>query len=111
MENKRTMEIWKEVLNSSDYEVSNMGRIRNKKTRHILSVKPTKSHKNPQVFLGGYYMRKQLTASHLVYDAFLLKPYEKPLYQSMYWDGVKGNRIGYKDGNVNNIKAENLYRY
>lgn len=98
------MEEWKEISVDTRYEVSNMGRVRNKRSGHILSVKPTKSHKHPQVFLMGWAVRLQLTVSHLVYNAFNEN-------DKVSFDRGVGTRIGHHDGNILNNKIENLYRY
>lgn len=101
-------EIWKQIPYYTKYEVSNKGRVRNKKTKHILSTKPTKSHRHPQVFLAlndtFWANHHQLTVSHLVYDAFLRKKGEKSSYRLAC-------RIGHKDGNILNNAADNLFKY
>lgn len=65
-------EQWKTIKYHTKYEVSNLGRVRNKKTKRILSTNPTKAHKSPQVFLrcNLWYDKVQLTVSRLVWDAF-----------------------------------------
>lgn len=92
------MEEWKEISVDRRYEVSNMGRVRNKKSGHILATNPTKSHRHPQVFLMGNMMgRLQLTVSRLVYGAFVGK--------------IKDTeRIYHLDGNIFNNRVENLYK-
>lgn len=91
-------EIWKTITLDRRYEVSNLGRVRNKKTLHILSNKPTKSHRHPQVFLAGNYRgRLQLTVSHLVWHEFNNRPY------------FYGEIIGHKDGDILNNRIDNLY--
>lgn len=91
-------EQWKTITHDIRYEISNFGRVRNKKSGHILSCKPTKSHRHPQVFLAGNFMgRLQLTVSQLVWHEFNNQPY---LY---------GKKIGHKDGNILNNHVENLY--
>ena len=100
------MEQWKTIEIDTRYEVSYMGRVRNKRSGHILSTKPTKSHKHPQVFLmGNIWGRLQLTVSHLVYNAFN----ENDKVNSIGY-GV-GERIGHLDGNILNNRIENIYRY
>lgn len=91
-------EQWKTITQDIRYEISNLGRVRNKKNGHILSCKPTKSHKHPQVFLAGNLKgRIQLTVSQLVWHEFNNKPY------------IYGEKIGHKDGNILNNKLANLY--
>ena len=101
------MELWKTITWNPRYEVSDYGRIRNKQTRHILSTKPTKSHKHPQVFLSIKrfdYDREQWTVSHIVYDHFVCKNEHDKVHYSY------GSRIGHYDGDITNNKAENLYK-
>ena len=99
------MENWKVISFNENYEVSDKGRIRNRKTGHILSTKPTKSHKHPQVFLHGsmIFTKMQFTVSHIVYDHFV-KGDDEPT--------TTGNwkaRIGHFDGNILNNEASNLF--
>lgn len=101
------MEIWKTITWNTNYEVSNYGRIRNKKSGHILSTKPTKSHRHPQVFLSSTnYIadREQWTVSHIVYDHFLCHNDMDKVHHSY------GSRIGHYDGNILNNNSSNLYR-
>lgn len=108
------MEIWKEIPYYTKYEVSNKGRVRNKKTMRILSTKPTKSHRHPQVFLAldskFWAVKHQVTLSHLVYETFLRKKGESSC-MNCYVCKVSGNRIGHKDGDILNNSADNLFRY
>ena len=96
------MEIWKTVSRNNKYEVSNYGRIRNKDSGYILSTNPTKSHRHPQVFLRVHrsmYDKEQYTLSHIVFEEFVghnTLPY--------------GAKIGHRDGDIMNNKADNLYR-
>lgn len=104
------MEKWKRIRRGNgNYEVSTLGRVRNKKTKRLLSVNPTKSHRSPQVFLQmwkehclwngqsmTYYVKHQLTVSNLVWDAFgSVKRAENEM-------------VLHKDGNVENNRIENL---
>jgi len=99
------MEEWKVITFAPKYEVSNMGRIRNVKTKRILSTNPTKSHRHPQVFLRcGLFGKTQLTVSHIVYDHFCgnaNEPYTTASFTA---------KIGHRDGNILNNKSTNLYR-
>ena len=91
-------EKWKTISQDERYEVSNFGRVRNKKSGRILACNPTKSHRHPQVFLAGNeWGRLQLTVSQLVWHEFNMKPYKY------------GEKIGHKDGNIFNNRLENLY--
>lgn len=105
-------EIWKRISFSKWYEVSNLGRVRNIKTKRIIKAQTSKSHKNAQVYI--YLNRNfkiQLTLSHLVYNEHCLGDGEKATYWWFNGYEVRGNRIGYKDGDRTNICADNLYRY
>ena len=99
-------EVWKTIDWQPHYEVSNLGRVRNRNTGRILTTNPTKSHKHPQVWLYNDYFGEtlQYTLSHIVYNAFA----NDKVYYSC---GRKGERIGHRDGNVLNNKIENLYKY
>ena len=100
------MEQWKVISFNDKYEVSDKGRIRNAKTKHILSTKPTKSHKHPQVFLHGNYGwfdKVQYTVSHIVYDHFVGEEVNRTT-------GSFNARIGHYDGNILNNEATNLFR-
>lgn len=92
-------EQWKVIMQDNRYEISNFGRVRNRITGHMLSCKPTKSHRHPQAFLiGNQRGRLQLTVSHLVYEHFC---YGKQLDYGVI--------IGHKDGNIKNNNINNLY--
>lgn len=91
-------EQWRTISLDKRYEISSLGRVRNKKSGHLLSCKPTKSHRHPQVFLAGNMMgRLQLTVSHLVYCEFNNLSYKY------------GDIIGHKDGDITNNRLDNLY--
>lgn len=103
-------EIWRTIDWRPLYEVSNLGRVRNRKTKRIISTKRTKSHRHPQVYLynnfwcmGGTY-KEQFTVSHIVYNAFSKDKVH-------FVDGKVGQRIGHKDGDITNNRIDNLYRY
>ena len=100
------MEKWKVIDWRPLYEVSNMGRVHNRKSGKILTTNPTKSHKHPQVWLYSEYWEstQQYTLSHIVYNAFN----EDRVY---FNNGKVGERIGHRDGNIMNNKIENLYKY
>ena len=105
-------EVWKTITFADKYEVSNLGRIRNKTTKRELKTKQTPSHRHPQVRLCvGHDLRYQLTVSQIVYNHFSIKEKETPSYYSYNRYMVKGNRIGHKDGNPLNNTYNNLFRY
>ena len=101
------MEEWRTIDWRPLYEVSNLGRVRNAKTKRILKTNPTKSHKHPQVWLYSQYWQttEQYTLSHVVYNAFN----ENDRVHFNY--GGVGQRIGHRDGNIMNNRVENLYKY
>jgi len=101
------IEKWKVIDWRPLYEVSNIGRVRNIKTKRILKTSPTKSHKHPQVWLYSTYWQatEQFTLSHIVYNAF--NENDKVNFINC---GV-GERIGHLDGDITNNKIENLYKY
>lgn len=94
------MEEWKTLWWNTRYEVSNMGRVRNKRTGRILTTNPTKSHRKPQVWLYTDYFGAtcQYTLDKLVFYTF---------------NGVASRsevkRVFHKDGDITNCKLENLY--
>ena len=94
-------EIWRTIDWRPLYEVSNLGRIRNRRMKRILTTNPTKSHRHPQVWLYSEYWRttEQFTLSHIVYNAFNNRT-------RSYTD-----RIGHKDGDITNNCIDNLYLY
>lgn len=106
------MEQWKVISFNERYEVSNYGRIRNRKTKRVLKPVKSKSHKQMQIYLFvGWYTHHQFTISQIVYNHWGLKEGEKPTY---FWSNdckVKNNRIGHYDGNIENNNVNNLYRY
>ena len=80
----------------TNYEASNLGRIRNKYTKHVLKQTANKYHKNPIVRLSHcIWGQVQLTACYLVYETF-----NGP---------IEGQRLFHKDGNKFNNRLENLY--
>lgn len=90
MENSRVStanEIWLPIAGSKgQYEVSNLGRVRNAKTGRILK----QSSKRPKVCLAGY-IGKTCEVSKLVANAFLGE-----------------GRLSHRDGNQENNRADNL---
>jgi hypothetical protein len=84
-----------------NYEVSNLGRIRNKKTGNIIAVSYYGydhaavfiSHK--QLEKNGYNQSLIFRVSHVVYGSFIGKCYGKKVY--------------HRDGNTWNNELSNLY--
>ena len=96
------MEEWRRINWNSLYEVSNFGRVRNRKSGKILTTNPTKSHKRPQVWLWSDYFGTtcQHTLARLVYYTF------NPT-AGYGLDAI--GRVYHRDGDVMNCKLENLY--
>jgi hypothetical protein len=94
------MEEWKILWWNTRYEVSTMGRVRNKKNGKILTTNPTKSHKKPQVWLYTDYFGTtlQYTLDKLVYFTF-----------NNVSSRSESKRVYHRDGDVMNCKLENLY--
>ena len=94
------MEEWRTLWWNTRYEVSNLGRVRNRKSGKILATNPTKSHKKPQAWLYSKYFNTTLqhTLDKLVYFTF---------------NGVSAEtirkRVFHRDGDIMNCKLENLY--
>lgn len=110
------MEIWKPItkglyrysnLINEDYEVSNQGRIRNKKTGRVI---------NPFLTQNGKKLRWTMHKQHYywggVYDQTLQFLVDKTVYMTFIND-VEGkylySRIKHKDGNLMNNLFDNLY--
>jgi len=109
------MEKWKPISFAPIYEVSNMGRIRNIRTKKVLKPRaPRWNHKQETVFLyRSKFFHEQYTISQIVYNHWCLKDGEPPTHNLDYNTSfkVKGNRVGHYDGNISNNRMENLYRY
>jgi hypothetical protein len=84
-------EIWKDIEGYGNYEVSSLGKVRNKKTGKVL-----KGNKNQQVNLRNNNEQLiALTLENLVAAAFCVNP-----------NGYR--MVAYKDGNILNKSASNL---
>ena len=110
------MENWKQITFAPKYEVSNYGNIRNAKTKKLLTPRaPRPTNKQLSVFLyrecSYYRFRDQRNISQIVYNHWCLKDGETPTYYDVNGFKVKNNRIGHKDGDIYNNRADNLYRY
>jgi len=94
------MEEWKTIEWNTRYEVSNMGRVRNRGTGKILTTNPTKSHKKPQVWLYNTYHGTtcEYSLDRIVYFTFNGISAEATL-----------KRVYHRDGDIMNCKLDNLY--
>lgn len=94
-------EIWKE-LDIDNYEASNLGRIRNKKTKHVLSfrIKEAKGHKAYYITLYG----KAYIVHRLIAKAFLEDTGINPDGTVM----VGKHQVNHKDENPLNNNILNL---
>ena len=110
------MEEWRTISFTSNwrnkYEVSNLGRVRNANTKHIIKPQQSTSKRHVTVFLtGGFWGHAQYGLAQIVYNEWVRESNEKPSYWWMHGYMSKGNFIGHKDGNKRNNRADNLYRY
>ena len=107
-------EKWKTITFATRYEVSNLGRVRNKNTKKVLSIQGKNRNRYPTVFLvvdRSIFEHEQYSVSQLVYNHWCISEGERPSYYQQNGYKVKGNRIGHKDGDIYNNIAMNLYRY
>lgn len=93
------MEEWRTLWWNTRYEVSNFGRVRNRKSGKILTTNPTKSHKKPQVWLyTTFWGTLQYTLDRIVYFTF---------------NGISAQttlkRVYHRDGDIMNCRLNNLY--
>ena len=102
-------EIWKDS-SVQNYEVSNLGRIRNKKTLHVLALdKEEKGYRRLSLKIKG--VKKHFAVHRLVAIAFIPNPEHKP--QIDHIDGDKSNNcisnLRWVTNYENNCK-ENKYK-
>ncbi len=97
------LEYWIDVSNFPDYQVSNHGRVKNKKTDKILKPYPTRGYL--RIGLYDETGRKCKLVHRLVAEAFIPNPKNKPAVNHI--NGCK------TDNNVTNLEwstaSENLY--
>ena len=88
---------WKQIPGFGNYQASDDGRIRNK-TGHVINQiwRPTLQAWVVNLWVPGRRVKTK-TVAELVLDAFLGRPEG--------WDGS----AGYKDGDHNNLRLDNLY--
>src|SRR4029077_12105329 len=90
-------EEWRMVLIAPKYEVSNYGRIRNKKTGYLMKRHPASAGGYPRVSLFTVAGEQPVGVARQVLLAFG-PPIPKP-----------SDVIGYWDRNINNCEIENLF--
>lgn len=84
--------MWKTIQNEQAYEVSTDGRVRNKETKHVKSLRKSgKGYLRVTLYPSG----KTYSVHRLVAETFLNKP-----------DGM--NSVNHKDGNKENNNLSNL---
>lgn len=88
------MEEWRKIpISRGQYEVSNMGRVRNAHTKHLLSIKQNKNG-TPIIHLNGYMKGRSYTIGQLVAMTFM--PDEK-------------GRVMHKSKDITDNRVTNLY--
>ena len=88
--------MWKDIINCSNYEVSNNGEVRNKTTKHIL--------KN-YIMPNGYCQ----VSIKMDGDSKFTKKYVHRLVAEIFLDNPENKReVNHKDGNKENNSLENL---
>ena len=87
-------EIWKDIEDYPNYQVSNEGRVKNKKTGRMLTVKPGRNKQYLSVYLSNNGKENTQMVHRLVAEAFLGKH-----------PGMVVNHI---DGDKNNNHIDNL---
>ena len=86
-------EVWKNINDFPNYEVSNFGRVKNVKTGHILKTNTSDRYYSVELFNNGE--SKRILVHRLVAEAFL------PKVTGKEW-------INHKDGNRYNNEVSNL---
>ena len=90
------MELWKNIENASNYEVSNCGNIRNKTTKYVLKQRLTKTgYYQVSIKLDNTGKFQNQYVHRLVAIAWLPNEDNKP-------------SVNHKDGNKNNNSVDNL---
>jgi len=84
--------MWKTIHFESEYEVSNKGEVRNKKTKHVKSLRLSR---NGYLRVTLYPSGKTYHVHRLVSEVFIEKPSDK-------------DYVNHKDGNKMNNHVENL---
>ena len=94
IKNKKKMEIWKDVPDYDNYEISNLANIRNKKTKYLFKSKSPKQ-RYIQILLSKNNKNKSVALHRLVAQVFIENPENK-------------SDVNHIDGNKRNNSVENL---
>lgn len=93
-----SIEIWKVIEDASKYEISNLGRVRNIKTKKLINSYNMKGY--PAVTLRTEDLFNKRKSNHLIHrlvaKAFILNPNKYPNVNH-----IDGNRENY---NINNLE-------
>lgn len=90
------MELWKPILNSTNYEISNFGNVRNSITKKILKGRMSKN---------GYL---QVSIKFIDEDKFKNQYIHRLVAQHWVDNLMNKKEVNHKDGNKLNNNAENL---
>lgn len=91
------MEEWRDAVGYRNYQVSNLGRVRNSTTGEVLTHRVfTRRHRTPRVVIRKDGSAVTVHVGRLVAAAFI-----GPL--------VEGTFLRYRDHNADNVCLENLY--
>lgn len=95
MENNNQTEIWKEINDFEEYEISSFGNVRNKNTKKILTQSTRKGYLRVVLYKNGQKFQKSV--HRLVAEAFVFNP-----------DPEHKTQVGHKDETRNHNHADNL---
>lgn len=87
------MELWKQISSNPNYEISNTGKIRRKKSIKEHSVTDKKGYLTTDLYSNG--VRKSVRVHRVVAEEFIPNPDNKP-------------EVNHKDGNKHNNNVDNL---
>ena len=96
------MEQWKQIDDFPNYEVSNQGQVRNKKTLRILKQSFSNNYAYCNLYNNGSH--KRVTIHRLVAKAFV--PLENGQYQDYSVDHIDNNSLNNKSDNLQWLKQE-----
>ena len=88
-------EVWKTIVDYPNYEVSNLGNVRNKKSKKLLKQSNGRDKRYLSVYLTNGKKENTQRVHRLVAEAFIPNPEEKPM-------------VNHIDGDKNNNSVENL---